>query len=211
MINILVLYPDHLNLNGDAANADILARRMNWYGIDNTVSFHRPGDDLPRLQPDFVLLGHGSLAAWKSLEQDWQRFYPLLRDWVAAGVFGLAVNSGQELLHRNGSKVFEGDLRERDRVSEFVVAEVDWLGEGARLLGYQNSVFDAPLVERVNNFVGTQLHGTVLSKNATLADWFIRGVARVQQLEPTVAGAAHLERVDLHEQKIWELEAESSH
>ncbi|MFM1954275.1 MAG: hypothetical protein RL118_466 [Actinomycetota bacterium] len=211
MHNILVLYPEHLNLNGDVANAGVLARRMNWYGIDAAIDLYYPGDVLPGHQPDFVLLGHGSVAAWKSIDDDFKRVFPVLQAWVAAGVFGLAVNSGQELLHKAPTKIFAQTLTEGERVSEFVVSEVAWLGDGARLLGYQNSVFDTPLVERVNNFVGTQLHGPVLSKNAALADWFIKGIAGVEDLPADGAGVPHLEYVKQHEEKIWQLEDGSNH
>ena len=134
MHNILVLYPEHLNLNGDVANAGVLARRMNWYGIDAAIDFYYPGDVLPGHQPDFVLLGHGSVAAWKSIDDDFKRVFPVLQAWVAAGVFGLAVNSGQELLHKAPTKIFAQTLTEGERVSEFVVSEVAWLGDGARLV-----------------------------------------------------------------------------
>ena len=214
MLNILVLYPEHLNLNGDAANAGVLARRMNWYGLDAAIDFYHPGDELPAHQPDFVLLGHGSAAAWKAIEVDFARIFPALREWVAAGVYGLAVNSGQERLHDESTKLFGHSLNSGARVSEFVVAQVDWLADrGMRgaALGYQNSTFDAPLIERVNNFVGTQLHGPVLAKNGELADWFIRGVARLDVLQPTISGGEHLSRVAEHQAKIWELEAEVKH
>lgn len=214
MLNILVLYPEHLNLNGDAANAGILARRMNWYGIDAAIDFYYPGDELPAHRPDFVLLGHGSAAAWRAIEADLAQIFPTLREWVAAGVYGLAVNSGQERLHDEPTKLFGQALNSGARVSEFVVARAEWLeedGRGGGVLGYQNSTFDAPLIERVNNFVGTQLHGPVLAKNGKLADWFIRGMARLDALEPTFSGGEHLSRTAEHQAKIWELEAEAKH
>lgn len=204
-ISILVLYPDHLNLNGDAANAGVLARRANWHGIDASIDFFYPGDPLPVQMPDFVILGHGSESAWDALDVELARIRPTLLGWFEKGVFGLAVNSGQELLHSADWNVFQNRLVAGDRISNFAVTDASCLVEGKRVLGYQNSVFDAPLIEVAQNFVATQLHGPVLAKNAWLADWFITQIAGLDAIRD--AGASHqLEFVADLEVKVWELE-----
>jgi CobQ-like glutamine amidotransferase family enzyme len=205
MFNILVLYPEHLNLNGDVANAGVLARRFNWYGLDAAIDFLHPGDPLPGYRPDVIILGHGSAAAWSAIEADLVALLPQLRTWIADGCYGLAVNSGQERLHSGDAGVFAEPLLSGDRVSKFAVAAADEVLPDLRVLGYQNSVWNAPLIERTGNFIGTQLHGPVLAKNSALADWIIRGVSKVS-LEATEQGRQHLENAAAYEAGIWALE-----
>ena len=208
MISILVLYPEHLNLNGDAANAGILARRLNWFGFDAAIEFHHPGEQLPTTHPDFLILGHGSDAAWSALHepliQDWQR----IRRWIDDGVHGLAINSGQELLHGIEFGVFPPGLERGERKSHFRVVEADCIEAGAKLLGYQNSEFNAPGVERYNNFIGTQLHGPVLAKNGWLADWFIARITGEAHLASSPNASSYLEQTKKFETEIWTLESE---
>jgi CobQ-like glutamine amidotransferase family enzyme len=206
--NILVLYPEHLNLNGDLANAGVLARRFNWYALDAAIDFYYPGDSLPTAQPDVVILGHGSAAAWQAIDADLERVLPALRDWIARGCFGLAINSGQELLHEQRAGVFQGELIAGERESKFAVASAEDFAEGKRVLGYKNSIFNAPLIERSGNFIGTQLHGPILAKNGWLADWIIRGVSGLPELIPGSSTVAHLERANEYETQIWKLEQE---
>lgn len=206
MVNLLVLYPEHLNLNGDVANAGVLARRMNWYGLSAAIEFYSLGDELPNYVPDFVLLGHGSTAAWNEIRSDLRAIWPTLAQWFDAGVAGLAVNSGQELLHGSDFGLFSGELTAGERSSKFVVADASEIAEGMRLLGYQNSVFDAPFIERYKNLVGTQLHSPVLAKNGWFADWFISQISGVAPLEATQIAKADLERVAAFEAGVWQLE-----
>ena len=208
MFNILVLYPEHLNLNGDVANAGVLARRMNWYGLSAAIDFHHPGEALPMHIPDFILIGHGSEAAWNAIRDDLNSNWSTIRGWIAAGAFGLTVNSGQELLHELEYSVFPPGLKQGERVSKFVVAEADVIEPGQRVLGYQNSEFDAPIIERFQNLVGTQLHGPILAKNAWMADWFISKISGEAQLEPTQSAQTHTALVAELEAAIWKLEAQ---
>lgn len=206
MFNILVLFPEHLNLNGDAANAGILARRMNWYGLDSAIEFHSLGDPIPSVVPDFVLIGHGSEAAWLAIDEDFARLWPTLKSWIDAGVPGLAVNSGQELLHSLQYSVFDGVLESADRVSKFEVADASSITPESRVLGYRNTIFETPAIEIAKNFVGTALHGPVLAKNAWLADWFISKITGARTLEATQVAKTDLDRVAELERCIWQLE-----
>lgn len=206
MYNLLVLYPEHLNLNGDVANAGILARRMNWYGLSAAIEFHNLGDQLPSYIPDFVLLGHGSGAAWVALEPDLKGIWPQLREWLDAGVVGLAVNSGQELLHTEPFKFFDGQLSAAERSSKFVAEAATYHDAAGEILGYRNTVFDSPTLEVKGSFVGTALHGPVLAKNAWLADAMIRKICGEQQLPASQTSQQQLDEVARLEAGIRELE-----
>lgn len=208
MYNILVMYPEHLNLNGDVANAGILARRMNWYGHSAAIEFHNPGDELPSYVPDFVLIGHGSEAAWAAIESDLAMNWPTLQRWFASGVRGLAVNSGQELLHEERFALFEGKLTQGSRVSKFIAQDTELFGDSNQLLGYQNSVYSAPIVELKNGLIGTQLHGPVLAKNVWLADAIIRGITGEVVLTAVPGAESQLEQIGRFETGIRALEVE---
>lgn len=205
-VNILVLWPHHLNLNGDTANAGVLARRLNWYGVSSTIEFLDVDDELPSTRPDFILLGHGSEAAWRSLGAAMEKSWPTISAWLEAGTFGLAVNSGQELLHTDATRLFAGQLEHGDRVSKFAIADGHEFAHESRALGYRNSTSNAPLIERHKNFIGTQLHGPILAKNAWLADWIIAGL--VGELQPTTDGQVSLRLAAELEAGIWALEEE---
>lgn len=204
--NILVMYPQHLNLNGDVANAGVLARRMNWYGHSAAIEFHNPGDELPNYLPDFVLFGHGSEAAWADVEEDLTRNWPKISAWFDKGVLGLAINSGQELLHGTSFAYLDGELRAGERVSKFVAVETDLFGSVNNLLGYQNSIYSAPIIELKNSLIGTQLHGPVLAKNSWLADEIIRRITGESELTVVPAAEAQVELVAKFERGIRDLE-----
>ena len=206
MYNMLVLYPEHLNLNGDVANAGILARRMNWYGLSAAIEFHNPGDQLPNYVPDFVLLGHGSEAAWAALEQDLQDIWPQLHNWLESGIAGLAVNSGQELLHADPFKFFDGQLTATERSSQFVAEPATYHDATGEILGYRNTVFDSPVLEVKGSFVGTALHGPVLAKNAWLADAMIRQISGQPELSASQTAQEQLDAIGRLEAGIRELE-----
>lgn len=206
MYNILVMYPQHLNLNGDVANAGVLARRMNWFGYSAAIEFHSPGDPLPDYVPDFILIGHGSEAAWADVERDLTHNWLTIRGWLEQGVPGLAVNSGQELLHSSAFSYFDGEIEAGERVSKFVAVETDLFGAASNLLGYQNSIYSAPIVELKNSLIGTQLHGPVLAKNAWLADEIIRQITGDSDLTVIPGAEAQVELVAKFELGIRELE-----
>lgn len=199
MIRIFSLMPDRLNLNGDQANVLILQKRLAWQGVQSDItSIYTPEEMQAAIvlaaenpKRAFVLIGHGSNAAMKTLE-------PLkfeVRAWIEQlcdlGCSGLAVGSGFEFL--------VDDVARKDRVSEFATAS---LRDGVQGLGYVNSDADLPVIEVVRSgFVRTLLHGPVLAKNPHLADWFIKrmGVS-VKQNDRT-------KEIDAIVSKVWELEA----
>lgn len=208
MFNLLVLYPEHLNLNGDLANAGVLARRMNWFGFDSAIEFHHPGDPLPNSQPDFLLLGHGSEAAWQAVRRDLTNNWSQLKSWIDNGMYGLAVNSGQELLHEPAFELFSNTLTSGQRKSNFAVVESDLVLADKKLLGYQNSETNAPLLERYRNFLGTQLHGPLLAKNAWFADWLVSQITGEGHPVPANYSQSWVEAVASFEAGVWALESE---
>jgi len=154
IVSLVALYPSHLNLNGDLANIKILQQRLAWRGVTATVTNVEKGDGLPD-SPDFILLGHGSEAAWADLDSDLARLKPQLLSTFENGVAGLAVASGYERLFQLESGFSLGllplKIQRQERLSRFVIADL----EGNEALGYLNSDADIEPLMRINKLIGT--------------------------------------------------------
>lgn len=160
MIRLLELYPEHLNLNGDRGNLVVLQRRLEWSAIEVQVSSYRPSESLGSEAPDFVLLGHGSPAAWRQIYADLARISPTLQSWIDGSTQMLAVSSGFAALH-GLIRGLPTEVNKVPRISKFEVAEF----EGGHVVGYKNTDLDLPTLERFGNLIGTILHGPILAKN----------------------------------------------
>jgi CobQ-like glutamine amidotransferase family enzyme len=198
MIRLLSLYPDRLNLNGDQANLLVLRRRLEARGIPYEVLSFQIGDPVEKIATaGFVLIGHGSMAAWASLRTELLRINETLRHHFEGGCAMLAIGTGAEFLYSAGW--FESDLQNRARQSKFVVEEF----EGQRVLGYLNSATDMPPIQRRNNLILTALHGPVLAKNPQLAD---RLLAQSGVQAKDLAMTPKLSVLEAPLEQIWRLE-----
>lgn len=168
MIRLLELYPDHLNLNGDRGNLLILQRRLEWAGVTAQHFTHRPGQPLPATRPEFVLLGHGSPAAWRQIYADLARIMPQLEEWMHDGTQLLAVSSGYAALH-GLMKSLPVSVEKRERQSKFEVVET----QKGDVIGYLNSDLVLEPYMQKDNLIATLLHGPVLAKSVWLADHII--------------------------------------
>jgi CobQ-like glutamine amidotransferase family enzyme len=168
LIRLLELYPEHLNLNGDRGNLLVLQRRLEWAQVPVQAFVHRAGQPLPATRPDFVLLGHGSSAAWRQVYGDLSRIVTQLEQWMNEGTQVLAVSSGFAALH-GLVKGLPSSINRRERVSKFVEVSI---GEQS-VVGYLNSDLELEPFVHDENLIGTLLHGPVLAKNVWLADEII--------------------------------------
>lgn len=159
-LKLAVLYPGHLNLNGDAANFDILQRRLEWSGVVSEIHRIEKPSELENF--DYVLLGHGSPDAWSQLADIDSELIPNLVKLVRAGVPVMAVSSGYEILFEalNGSTT-----KHSERVSEF--------RDSDGVVGYVNSEAQLPEIFWVEKSLLTLFHGPVFAKNPDLADKFL--------------------------------------
>jgi CobQ-like glutamine amidotransferase family enzyme len=194
---ILQLFPDLLDVNGDAQNALVLARRADWAGLPVELVALRPGE-MPSRVPDAVVIGSSVDADLERVRDALGAIDAAVREWLARGVPILAVGTGFELLtegiERPGHPFLEGlgllPGRAVPRAERAVGDLVVDLPEG-RAVGFENHSRDlvlppsaAPLgavVAGVGNegrtegaregsMWGTHLHGPVLAKNPALAD-----------------------------------------
>lgn len=159
-IRLGAISPEHLNLNGDLGNLLVLEKRLSWRKISITIENLNGSEDFSDY--DFILVGHGSNAAWKQLLDLRPNLMSHLVNYAEAGGALLAVASAADKLQPLliGTEV---DLGER--VSEFV--NVDGV------VGYKNSTTQGSNLIRYKNALLTQLHGPVLAKNPQLADSII--------------------------------------
>jgi CobQ-like glutamine amidotransferase family enzyme len=171
LIKLGTVFPNQLNLDGDQGNLLALKRYLTAAGFEVDIQVLSPGVSIPDL--DFVLFGHGSLAACESIEAglaelDWSE---LLK------VPGLAVGSGFEYLSRN--LIVQQNIRLGDRESAFQVANLGNL----QVLGYRNT--DSGLANLVMNgqWICTMLHGPVLAKNPKLLDRAARAAVAAAGLD----------------------------
>jgi CobQ-like glutamine amidotransferase family enzyme len=206
IIQLVALFPDHLNLNGDLANIRVLQKRLAWRGVTATVSLVGKDGAIPT-DADFILLGHGSEAAWVDLAKDLERLRPKLINAFESGVAGLAVASGYERLFDQNETpsigLIQAKVLRTERTSRFVLATL----EGQEALGYLNSDAQLEPLMRIKNVIGTLLHGPVLAKNAWLAELIIEAIFERREVSlPPVQAIEKADQVAGLISKVWELE-----
>lgn len=203
MIRLLELYPEHLNLNGDRGNLLVLQRRLEWAQVAVQTFAHRAGQPLPATRPDFVLLGHGSTAAWRQIYSDLARVVPQLEDWMQQGTQLMAVSSGFAALH-GLSKDLPASIERRERVSNFVSVAT----ENSTVVGYLNSDLELEPFMQSGNFMATMLHGPLLAKNVDLADEIIERMLQAKIDLVRQPDIEKFEQVTKYAQQAKELAAE---
>jgi CobQ-like glutamine amidotransferase family enzyme len=160
VISLGAISPTHLNLNGDLGNLLVLKKRLEWRNVETSIEHLNGSEDLNDF--DFILVGHGSNAAWKQLLDSRSDLLGKLVAYVESEGALLAVASAADRLQPllTGVEVTFGD-----RVSEFL--DVDGV------VGYKNSGSNAENLSWYKNALLTQLHGPVFAKNPELADQII--------------------------------------
>lgn len=204
---IVTLVPSLLNTNGDAQNADVLARRLQWAGHSARVVAVEHAGELPE-RVDAVVIGSGSDSTLEAARAQLLTMHDELRRWGTEGVPMLAIGTGWELLSWGvesadgttveGLGVLPGRAVPREgRATGDLVVRSPRFGH---LVGFENHARDyvqaeaSPLgriVAGTGNgrdkgqegvvmgwVLGTHLHGPVLAKNPAMADAIATEMAR---------------------------------
>jgi len=160
LVRLGAISPTHLNLNGDLGNLLVLKKRLEWRNVESSIELLNGSEDFNDF--DFILVGHGSNAAWKQLLDSRSDLLEKLVSYVESNGALLAVSSAADILQPllTGVEVTVGD-----RVSEFL--NVDGV------VGYKNSDSKGENLSWYKNALLTQMHGPVLAKNPKLADQII--------------------------------------
>lgn len=201
MIRLASIHADRLNLNGDQGNLLALSKYLRLAGFEVAVGGVQTTQSA--LESNFVLLGHGSMAAMESVK-------PTLRalDWktILKTVPGLAIGSGYEYLASAG---LTKDLINRsERESEFQVGHLGKISA----LGYRNTDSGLSNLTISGQWICSMLHGPVLAKNPILLDRAAKAAVASARLDwPANLPAEFLDWVatlnDLSS-RIWSLETQ---
>ena len=100
-LKLVSIFGDRLNLNGDQANLFILQQRLKWAGFDSKIAIVSNQSELDAAEADFLFLGHGSLAAWKSCTTDWPDLATGFSQ-ASTQIVSMAVASGADLVFAAG-------------------------------------------------------------------------------------------------------------
>lgn len=101
LLSIASLFPERLNIHGDAENADVLRVRSGWRGLDATVTTITRPADAANLTPDAITIGAGFDADAPDVLASLLEMQEQLRAWVASGAVLLAVGLGWEMMSRS--------------------------------------------------------------------------------------------------------------
>lgn len=97
MIKILHLYPDLMNLYGDWANADILARSLNACGQSAAVEKKSVGESIDLASYDLIYIGSGTERSQRACMRDLERHKDALAEMIEAEKHILATGNSHEL------------------------------------------------------------------------------------------------------------------
>ena len=203
---IASLFPERLNIHGDAENADVLRVRAGWRGLDAEVATIQDPADAEGLRPAAITIGAGFDADGPEVLAQLRAIEGQLREWMDAGAVLLAVGLGWELLSRStelhagapsaGLGFFSGRWVSAQRRVGRIVIDSAW---GA-LTGYEyhlrdyvpgddeealgtvvsgtgNSVPNGPEGAVRGNAYGTGIRGPVLARNPAFADHLLERAA----------------------------------
>ena len=173
MIRLGVMFPQHLNLNGDLGNAEVVAKQLEWRGLATEIVAVETVADLSS-PLDFILVGHGSAAAWAAIDEVFHSMSASIRALISFGTPGLAISTGFEKLVEHGllGSLAVGKLPKR--ISKFHVQD----DAESEVLGYLNTDVDLPVLHREGNWISTLLHGPVLAKNPDLLEEVLSNITK---------------------------------
>lgn len=208
-ITILQLYPREMNIYGDHGNLQVLMRRLEWYGYTPKVVSYNVGDILPKnpdiviggggqdsgqlkIHADLLKIGP-TLKQWADdgvpmlmvcgLYQLFGHFFRTLNNVMIEGIGILDVET-----YGTNERLIGNIVTTSTAFGEIIGYEnhsgQTYLGDSAQpfatvIRGAGNNAKDGHEGALYKNVIGTYLHGSILPKNPTVADFLIKtGVKR---------------------------------
>ena len=101
VLSIASLFPERLNIHGDAENAEVLRVRAGWRGLDSTMTTIARPADAAGVTPDAITIGAGFDADAPDVLESLLEMQQQLRAWVDSGTVLLAVGLGWEMMSRS--------------------------------------------------------------------------------------------------------------
>ncbi len=205
-IRLLQLYPNEMNIYGDRGNVLTVMKRLEWYGYRPQLFYHHPGGSFAE-DADLILGGGGQDSGQEKVQADLQRIGPHLHRLADDGtpmlmicglyqLFGRFFKTAEGKLIRGiGLLAAETHAGPRRLIGNVVISSN--FGEiigyenhsgqtfldnadyalGRVIKGAGNNGTDKTEGARYKNVIGSYLHGSLLPKNPTLADWLIEKAA----------------------------------
>lgn len=200
MITIFRLFPAELNLNGDAENANVLSKRLEWSGVEHQLVDVTSQSELEACLDEVekapnrcvVVIGHGSQAAIASLSTVASTIQKLYGRMVDLGTPGIVVSSGLGLVGRAAE-------RSGDSSSRAYKLQVTLPGWPANAIGYFNSQAQDSMLSVESNVIRTYLHGPFLARNQ---DW---ATELLRRAGANLRDSVQEQSARLHLEKIWEM------
>jgi CobQ-like glutamine amidotransferase family enzyme len=169
MIKLATYKPTYFNNNGDQGNIEVLAKQLEWRGVQYSVTSSDFADS------DFLLVGDGSRAVMREFESDLLALKNLVAERLRTGKATLLVGSAHEFFCSRLPELPE--LKKTPRVSEH--REVTF-GD-LRVFGYRNNEIDVDFfIERA--FISTSLFGPILAKNENLLNIVLNSIGVTSEL-----------------------------
>ena len=159
-LSVASFFAERFNLNGDQANLEVLQRRASAYGHELAVVSSGQGDAIETA--DLVFIGHGSIAAWRSVEPEFEAY---VRE-LGSNNLVLAIGSGAERVAAEQGTVIKRGSRE----SVFARHSIETPSGTLEVVGYLNSDTKSITTQWAGRTILSMLHGPVLAKNPEFAD-----------------------------------------
>jgi CobQ-like glutamine amidotransferase family enzyme len=169
MIKLATFKPTYFNNNGDQGNIEVLAKQLEWRGVQYSVTSSEFADS------DFLLVGDGSRAVMREFESELVAITELLAERLRTGKATLLVGSTHEFFCSRLPGLPE--LKEAPRVSQH--REVSF-GD-LRVFGYRNNEIDVDLFIK-QAFISTSLFGPILAKNENLLNIVLTSMGVTSEL-----------------------------
>lgn len=202
-ITILQLYPRDMNIYGDWGNTLVLKRRLEWHGYTPRLLEYNPGDAFPEdvdiivggggqdsgqdiIQEDLLKistrlheLAHKDVPMLMicGLYQLFGRFFKTQDGHIIEGIGLLDIET-----HAGSERLIGNVVIKSDEFGDIIGYEnhsgQTFLGHGVKPLGHVikgagNNGQDATEGVRYLNIVASYMHGSLLPKNPSLADFLI--------------------------------------
>jgi CobQ-like glutamine amidotransferase family enzyme len=169
VIKLATFMPKYFNNNGDQGNIEVLAKQLQWRGVQYSVTSNELNNS------DFLLVGDGSRAVMREFESDLAEISDLVAERLRTGKATLIVGSAHEFFCSRLPGLPE--LKKTRRVSEHREVSSGDLS----VFGYRNNEIDVDFfIEQA--FISTSLFGPILAKNQNLLDVVLKSMGATSEL-----------------------------
>jgi CobQ-like glutamine amidotransferase family enzyme len=169
MKKLATFMPKYFDNNGDQGNIEVLAKQLEWRGVQYSVTSTELQDS------DFLLVGDGSRAVMREFKSELAAITDLVSERLRTGKATLLVGSAHEFFCSRSPGLPE--LKKTPRVSEHREVTFGDLS----VFGYRNNEIDLDFfIEQA--FISTSLFGPILAKNGNLLNIVLNSMGVTSEL-----------------------------